>query len=84
MRRAGGAYLEAPVSGSKGPAEQGQLIFLSAGAWWRLPGCISGSVSWSLAAQWHHGMSFPEQVLLPRLQAAATCPVTFSRRPPAV
>ncbi|PSC68561.1 glyoxylate succinic semialdehyde reductase chloroplastic [Micractinium conductrix] len=31
VRSAGGAYLEAPVSGSKGPAEQGQLIFLSAG-----------------------------------------------------
>ena len=31
VRGAGGAYLEAPVSGSKGPAEQGQLIFLSAG-----------------------------------------------------
>lgn len=27
----GGAFLEAPVSGSKGPAEQGQLIFLCAG-----------------------------------------------------
>ena len=33
VRSAGGAYLEAPVSGSKGPAEQGQLIFLSAGGW---------------------------------------------------
>jgi len=33
VRGAGGAYLEAPVSGSKGPAEQGQLIFLSAGGW---------------------------------------------------
>ena len=31
VRGAGGAYLEAPVSGSKGPAEQGQLIFLAAG-----------------------------------------------------
>ena len=29
---AGGAYLEAPVSGSKGPAEAGQLIFLCGGA----------------------------------------------------
>jgi 3-hydroxyisobutyrate dehydrogenase-like beta-hydroxyacid dehydrogenase len=28
---AGAAFLEAPVSGSKGPAEQGQLIFLCAG-----------------------------------------------------
>lgn len=28
---AGGTYLEAPVSGSKGPAEQGALIFLTAG-----------------------------------------------------
>lgn len=27
----GGTFLEAPVSGSKGPAEQGQLIFLCAG-----------------------------------------------------
>lgn len=27
----GGAFLEAPVSGSKGPAEQGQLIFLCGG-----------------------------------------------------
>ena len=32
VRAAGGLYLEAPVSGSKGPAEQGQLIFLTAGA----------------------------------------------------
>jgi glyoxylate/succinic semialdehyde reductase len=32
VRAAGGAYLEAPVSGSKGPAEQGQLIFLTGGA----------------------------------------------------
>lgn len=31
IRSAGGQYLEAPVSGSKGPAEQGQLIFLAAG-----------------------------------------------------
>jgi hypothetical protein len=31
VRAAGGMYLEAPVSGSKGPAEQGQLIFLTAG-----------------------------------------------------
>ena len=28
---AGGLCLEAPVSGSKGPAEQGQLIFLTSG-----------------------------------------------------
>jgi len=27
----GGAFLEAPVSGSKGPAAAGQLIFLCAG-----------------------------------------------------
>lgn len=27
----GGAFLEAPVSGSKGPAEQGQLIMICAG-----------------------------------------------------
>ncbi len=32
VRARGAAYLEAPVSGSKGPAEQGQLIFLTAGA----------------------------------------------------
>ncbi|KIY98768.1 hypothetical protein MNEG_9191 [Monoraphidium neglectum] len=31
VRAAGGLFLEAPVSGSKGPAEQGQLIFLCAG-----------------------------------------------------
>lgn len=31
IRAAGGQFLEAPVSGSKGPAEQGQLIFLTAG-----------------------------------------------------
>ncbi len=31
MRGAGGQYLEAPVSGSKGPAEQGTLIFLTGG-----------------------------------------------------
>jgi 3-hydroxyisobutyrate dehydrogenase-like beta-hydroxyacid dehydrogenase len=31
VRGAGAAFLEAPVSGSKGPAEQGQLIFLCAG-----------------------------------------------------
>jgi glyoxylate/succinic semialdehyde reductase len=31
VRAAGAQYLEAPVSGSKGPAEQGQLIFLTAG-----------------------------------------------------
>ncbi|GAB4814524.1 hypothetical protein N2152v2_001570 [Parachlorella kessleri] len=31
VRAKGGLYLEAPVSGSKGPAEQGQLIFLTAG-----------------------------------------------------
>ena len=31
MEAAGGAYLEAPVSGSKGPAEAGQLIFLAGG-----------------------------------------------------
>lgn len=27
----GGTYIEAPISGSKGPAEQGALIFLTAG-----------------------------------------------------
>lgn len=32
VRAKGGLFLEAPVSGSKGPAEQGQLIFLTAGA----------------------------------------------------
>jgi 3-hydroxyisobutyrate dehydrogenase-like beta-hydroxyacid dehydrogenase len=32
VRGKGALYLEAPVSGSKGPAEQGQLIFLTAGA----------------------------------------------------
>ena len=31
VRAAGGSFLEAPVSGSKGPAEQGQLVFLTAG-----------------------------------------------------
>ncbi|EFJ53105.1 6-phosphogluconate dehydrogenase [Volvox carteri f. nagariensis] len=31
VRSAGGGFLEAPVSGSKGPAEQGKLIFLTAG-----------------------------------------------------
>lgn len=31
VRGAGGLYLEAPVSGSKGPAQQGQLIFLTGG-----------------------------------------------------
>ncbi|PNH09751.1 putative oxidoreductase GLYR1 [Tetrabaena socialis] len=31
VRAAGAAFLEAPVSGSKGPAEQGKLIFLTAG-----------------------------------------------------
>lgn len=33
VRAAGGLFLEAPVSGSKGPAEQGALIFLTGGAW---------------------------------------------------
>lgn len=31
VRGNGGTYIEAPVSGSKGPAEQGALIFLTAG-----------------------------------------------------
>jgi glyoxylate/succinic semialdehyde reductase len=31
VRSNGGLYLEAPVSGSKGPAEQGQLVFLTGG-----------------------------------------------------
>lgn len=31
IRGKGGMYIEAPVSGSKGPAEQGTLIFLTAG-----------------------------------------------------
>lgn len=31
VKAAGGGFLEAPVSGSKGPAEQGALIFLTAG-----------------------------------------------------
>lgn len=31
VRQAGGQFLEAPVSGSKGPAIQGELIFLTAG-----------------------------------------------------
>ena len=31
VKAAGGSFLEAPVSGSKGPAEAGQLIFLTAG-----------------------------------------------------
>ena len=33
VRAFGAAFLEAPVSGSKGPAEQGQLIFLTAGTY---------------------------------------------------
>ena len=31
VKQRGGHFLEAPVSGSKGPAEQGQLIFLCGG-----------------------------------------------------
>ncbi len=31
VREAGATYLEAPVSGSKAPAEQGTLIFLCGG-----------------------------------------------------
>ena len=31
VHAAGAQYLEAPVSGSKGPAEQGTLIFLAGG-----------------------------------------------------
>ena len=31
VRGAGASFLEAPVSGSKGPAEQGKLVFLTAG-----------------------------------------------------
>lgn len=31
VRAKGGLFLEAPVSGSKGPAEQGKLIFMTAG-----------------------------------------------------
>ena len=31
IEAAGAAYLEAPVSGSKGPAEAGQLVFLAGG-----------------------------------------------------
>lgn len=31
VRATGAEFLEAPVSGSKGPAEQGKLIFLTAG-----------------------------------------------------
>lgn len=31
VRSTGGSFLEAPVSGSKGPAEAGKLIFLTAG-----------------------------------------------------
>lgn len=31
VHEAGGQFLEAPVSGSKGPAEQGTLIFLAGG-----------------------------------------------------
>jgi glyoxylate/succinic semialdehyde reductase len=31
IRSAGGAFVEAPVSGSKGPAEAGELVFLAAG-----------------------------------------------------
>jgi glyoxylate/succinic semialdehyde reductase len=40
----GGAFLEAPVSGSKGPAEQGQLIFLAAGL------CVNWGLSWGWPA----------------------------------
>ena len=31
MTEAGGSYLEAPVGGSKQPAEQGNLVFLCGG-----------------------------------------------------
>lgn len=31
VKEAGGRYLEAPVSGSTGPAQQGALIFMTAG-----------------------------------------------------
>jgi glyoxylate/succinic semialdehyde reductase len=31
VTKAGGLYLEAPVSGSKGPAQQGQLVIMAAG-----------------------------------------------------
>lgn len=48
MRGAGGAFLEAPVSGSKGPAEQGQLIFLTAGA---VAGCGGGGGGGTAAAR---------------------------------
>lgn len=33
VRATGASFLEAPVSGSKAPAEQGKLIFLAAGAY---------------------------------------------------
>ena len=33
VRAKGGLFLEAPVSGSRKPAEEGQLIFLTAGGW---------------------------------------------------
>lgn len=43
VRAAGGLYLEAPVSGSKGPAEQGALIFLTAGERERR---VEGRIRW--------------------------------------
>jgi glyoxylate/succinic semialdehyde reductase len=39
IRKQGGSFLEAPVSGSKKPAEDGKLIFLAAGRWHDL--CLS-------------------------------------------
>jgi glyoxylate/succinic semialdehyde reductase len=47
VRATGATFLEAPVSGSKKPAEDGKLIFLAAGTAARgmqrtLPGCLQG------------------------------------------
>jgi hypothetical protein len=59
VRAKGARFLEAPVSGSKGPAEQGALIFLTAGAcvrvnvcvcWWRrVDGRVALGCGWRAA-----------------------------------
>lgn len=59
VRGAGAAFLEAPVSGSKGPAEQGQLIFLTAGdlGWGGAGAVVGGRVLGvlRLLLRWSHG-----------------------------
>lgn len=42
IRAAGASFLEAPVSGSKAPAEQGKLIFLTGGE-----GATRAAVVWT-------------------------------------